>query len=134
MSEAPKLFLCIEDDEDDYTFIEEAAAEIDPRLVFVNKPDGREALMFLHRQKAHNRLPCLILLDINMPVMDGKETLAAIKADPELGQIPLIVFSTSTNMEDRLFCEKYGAELITKPQKLAEFKKVVQHIVLSRCA
>ncbi|MGZ8538752.1 MAG: hypothetical protein ACXWV9_10840 [Flavisolibacter sp.] len=75
----PKLLLCVEDDEDDCVWIEEASAEIDPRLVFVAKSNGKEALMFLHRQKEQNFLPCLILLDLNMTGMDGKQTLVEIK-------------------------------------------------------
>ena len=134
MSDQPKLLLCIEDDEDDCTWIAEAAAEVDPAIVFVNKRNGREALQFLNNQKSHHYLPCLILLDINMPVMNGKETLITIKKDPVLKEIPIIVFTTSTNMMDVTFCERFGVDLITKPQTLGEFKRIVEYLVLSRCA
>src|SRR5689334_15385984 len=117
----PKLLLCIEDDEDDCAWIEEAAKEADHKLVFVNKKNGREALMFLNRQKEHNYLPCLILLDINMPVMDGKQTLAAIKKDLAFQHIPVVMFSTSSTAADRLFCERLGVEFISKPNQFAEF-------------
>jgi CheY-like chemotaxis protein len=134
MSTTPRLLLCIEDDEDDSLWIEEAALEVDPQLIFVNKPNGRDALYFLNRQKEQHYLPCLILLDINMPVMNGKETLAAIKRDPAFNKIPVIVFSTSFHITDVHFCEQHGVELITKPDKVKEFKRKIQHIVLSRCA
>src|SRR5688572_27698781 len=129
----PKLLLCVEDDEDDCIWIEEASAEIDPRLVFVAKPNGKEALMFLHRQKQQNFLPCLILLDLNMPGMDGKQTLTEIKKDPELEKIPVVVFTTSSSKNDKIFCEKYGAEMVTKPDQAKELKKTIQDIVMSRC-
>jgi two-component system, response regulator len=129
----PKLLLCVEDDEDDCAWIEEASAELDPRLVFVAKPNGKEALMFLHRQKEQNFLPCLILLDLNMPGMDGKQTLQEIKKVPDFKKIPVVVFTTSSSKKDQLFCEQYGAEMITKPDQAKELKKTIQHIVLSRC-
>ncbi len=134
MSTTPRLLLCIEDDEDDSLWIEEAAREVDPGLLFVNKRNGRDALTFLNRQKQEHYLPCLILLDINMPVMNGRETLAAIKNDPVFTKIPVIVFSTSLHLTDVQFCERYGVELITKPHRITEFKRKIQHIVLSRCA
>jgi CheY-like chemotaxis protein len=130
----PRILLCIEDDEDDSLWIEEAACEVDPGLVFVNKPNGRDALYFLNRQKEQDYLPCLILLDINMPVMNGKETLLGYKKDPAFNKIPIIVFSTSFHVADVQFCERLGVELITKPDRIKEFKRKIQHIVLSRCA
>ncbi|GAC1705256.1 MAG: response regulator [Flavisolibacter sp.] len=134
MSSLPKLLLCIEDDEDDCYWIQEAAKEIDSQLVFVNKKNGSEALSFLTKQKEHHYLPCLILMDINMPVMDGRETLKNLKKDPILCEVPIIVFSTSNSVTDKLFCEKFGVELVTKPQRWEEFRKIIQHVVLSRCA
>jgi CheY-like chemotaxis protein len=134
MSELPKLLLCIEDDEDDRAFIEEAATEADPKLIFVAKVNGREAMMFLNRQKEQDQLPCLILLDINMPLMNGRETLIAIKKDPALKNIPVVVFTTSSNKADEIFCEQYGADMVTKPVRPLELKRVIEHVVLSRCA
>ena len=134
MSESPKLLLCIEDDEDDRAFIEEAATETDPKLLFVAKSNGREAMTFLYGQKEQRQLPCLILLDINMPLMSGKETLVAIKKDPVLKNIPVLVFTTSSSKADQIFCEQYGADMVTKPVRPAELKRVIEHVVLSRCA
>src|SRR3982751_3548574 len=110
MSNQPKLLLCVEDDEDDCGWIEEAATGIDPRLVFVAKHNGNDALNFLHRQKELHFLPCLILLDINMPIMDGRQTLIAIRNDPSFRDIPVVVFTTSSSKADQLFCESYQAE------------------------
>ena len=69
-------------------------------LAFV--ADGEEALDFLHRRGAYAeaRLPHLVLLDVNMPRLGGLATLSAIKADPELRMIPVIMFSTTTSPED----------------------------------
>ncbi len=134
MSDTPKLLLCVEDDEDDCAWIEEATAEVDPQLVFVAKHNGKAAMQFLDKQKEQNYLPCLILLDINMPVMDGKQTLTLIKKDPALKEIPVVVLTTSASKEDQVFCERHGAEIITKPNRIKELKSAVQHLLLSRCA
>jgi len=133
MNTTDKLLLCVEDDHDDSLWIGEISAEVDPKIVFVAKPNGRDALLFLDHQKEQNHLPCLILLDLNMPLMDGKETLLAIKKDPELREIPVVVFTTSSSKKDELFCEKHGAEMITKPQSFPGFKRTIKHLVLSRC-
>ena len=134
MSDTKKLLLCVEDDQDDRHWIEEAAIETLPKLDFVSKQNGEEALKYLQHQKEKNYLPCLILLDINMPVMNGRETLLALKKDPSLKNIPVIVFTTSNNKADHAFCSQHGADVITKPPRVAELKRKIQQVVLSRCA
>ena len=126
------MILCVEDDEDDVALIEETANEIDSSLRLVAKPNGKEALMFLHRQKEQDYLPCLILLDFNMPVMNGKEVLDTLKADNVFKKIPIIMFTTSAGKREQLICDSYGVELITKPNRMAEFKKVLNHL-FERC-
>ena len=77
--------------------------------------NGKEALTYLEQAQAAGNLPCLIILDINMPVLGGKETLATIKSREEFKFIPVVVFTTSESDLDRLFCERYNTQMITKP-------------------
>jgi chemotaxis family two-component system response regulator Rcp1 len=93
--------------------------------------DGIEALAFLRRegQYAEAPRPHLILLDLNMPRMDGRETLAEIKKDPALSSIPVVVLTTSQSEEDiarsyALQCNCY----ISKPVDLVRFMEVVRAI------
>lgn len=132
MNIQPKLLLCIDDDPDDIALIEEAALEFDSSLRFVAKVNGKEAMMFLHRQKEQNYLPCLILLDINMPVMNGVEVLEALKNDSTFKKILIVVFTTSSGQREKLLCDGYGVEFITKPNRVSEFKKVLSHLLV-RC-
>jgi CheY-like chemotaxis protein len=132
MDNRPRLLLCVDDDEDDIALTEEAALDFDSSLRFVAKPNGKEAMMFLHRQKEQNYLPCLVLLDINMPLMDGREVLEAMKNDPDLQKIPIVVFTTSSGQREKQFCESYSVEFVTKPNRVAEFKKVVAQLLV-RC-
>ncbi len=98
-----------EDDPDDRYLAAEALREAhsddnpDDNLIFVE--DGEKLLQYLRRQGDYaalpdTGLPDLILLDLNMPRMDGREALREIKRDPFLKQIPIVVFTTSQSDED----------------------------------
>jgi CheY-like chemotaxis protein len=98
----------------------------------VAKGNGKEAMMFLFRQKEENYLPSLILLDFNMPVMNGKEVLNILKTDDRFKRIPVIVFTTSSGEREHLICKAYDVEMITKPNRVKEFKKVLKDL-LGQC-
>lgn len=94
-------------------------------------PDGVEALAYLRRQGpyAGARTPDLILLDLNLPRMDGRQLLAEIKADPELVTIPVVVLTTSASQDDIARAYSHHANCyITKPVDLDQFLKVIQSI------
>jgi CheY-like chemotaxis protein len=113
--------LMADDDADDRLLTQEALAEsyLLHDLRFVE--DGEELMAYLRRQgnyvgpgKAPR--PELILLDLNMPRKDGREALAEIKTDPELRQIPIVIFTTSSGKEDIYHSYDLGASsFITKP-------------------
>jgi CheY-like chemotaxis protein len=93
--------------------------------------DGVEALEFLHREGgfAEAARPDLILLDLNLPRMDGREVLAEIKSDPKLKMIPVVVLTTSSAEQDVLHSYELQASCyITKPVDLEQFIKVVRSI------
>ncbi|MFU8819296.1 MAG: response regulator [Desulfurivibrio sp.] len=91
--------------------------------------DGLEALEFLQTAKDREQLPDFILLDLNMPRMDGREMLAELKKDPRLCTIPVIILTTSDAEQDVLRSYQLGVNCyITKPVDLNQFIKVVQTI------
>jgi CheY-like chemotaxis protein len=124
-----RYILCVDDDIDDYTLVFEAIKTIDPSMYIVEAHDGEEALNYLNKAKTFNILPCLVILDINMPRMDGKQTLVHIKEDTDLKNIPVVILSTSDTQRDRLFCSYYGVDLYTKPNKTAEYKLVIDQLL-----
>ena len=127
-----KFILCIEDDENDSVRTEKAISEINPELdVFISR-NGIEAIELLNRKKNH--LPCLIFLDVNMPQMNGRETIAAIKSIPELKNIPIVVLTSSTSKLDKYFFERHGATFISKPKQYAELKQKIQQVILTNCS
>lgn len=128
----PVVILMADDDPDDRDMAREAFAE--SRLLndlrFVE--DGVELMDYLHQRNqfsdpAKAPFPGLILLDLNMPRMDGREALDAIKADSKLRSIPVVILTTSKAEADILLSYDLGANsFITKPVKFQELIKVVQ--------
>lgn len=96
--------------------------------------DGEQALDYLYRRGSFAApewapRPALILMDLNMPRIDGREVLATVKADPDLRDIPLVVWSTSAREEDIAHCYGLGGNsFVTKPEDASAFCRAVLHI------
>ncbi|WP_284617150.1 response regulator [Aquabacterium humicola] len=93
--------------------------------------DGLLAMDFLYRRPPFEEAPRpdIILLDLNLPRMDGREVLAAIKSDPALRIIPVVVLTTSQAEEDVLRAYHLNANCyVTKPVDLEQFIRIVQAI------
>jgi CheY-like chemotaxis protein len=123
--------LLVEDDPGDVVMTREAFQDYKVRnnLHVVN--DGTEAMAFLRRQGdyADRPRPDLVLLDLNLPKMDGREVLEAIKSDPELASIPVVVLTTSENEDDVLRSYSLHANAyVTKPVDFERFIEVVRQI------
>jgi chemotaxis family two-component system response regulator Rcp1 len=91
--------------------------------------DGEEAMEYLHRRGRHEQAvrPDLILLDLNLPKMDGREVLAAIKADASLREIPVVVLTSSAAERDIVETYRLQANCyVTKPVDLAQFLSAIQ--------
>lgn len=91
--------------------------------------DGIEAIEFLKQQGRFKdaKQPHIILLDLSLPLKDGREVLADIKADESLRDIPVIVLSTSSNDEDVVECyRKYANCYFTKPVDLDAFMELIE--------
>ena len=93
--------------------------------------DGEEALNFLNRAYEFQNAPRpdLIILDLNLPKLDGREVLERIKADPNLQQIPVIILSTSNAERDVIAAYNHHANCyLTKPTDLDDFFELVREI------
>ena len=127
----PIEILLVEDDPGDVRLTREALKEGKVRNALTVARDGVEALEVLRRQGPHARAarPDVILLDLNLPRMDGREVLKAIKSDEKLRRIPVVVLTTSSADED--VARSYDLQAncyITKPIDLDQFMKVVKTI------
>lgn len=117
----PKPILMAEDDDSDRLFARKALEKAGVPNPLLTVGDGEELLDYLQRKGKYAAggeapRPCIILLDLNMPRMDGREALKAIKSDQELRTIPVVVLTTSKSEEDILHCYQAGANsYIAKP-------------------
>lgn len=125
--------LLVEDDEDDIVLITEAFAEARVMNVVSKVHDGEEALTYLRQEGPYKdvRRPGLVLLDINMPKKNGFEVLQAMKADPLLRSLPVIILTTSDREEDIVRSFSAGAcSYIRKPMSLDQFAQAVKEFEL----
>jgi chemotaxis family two-component system response regulator Rcp1 len=127
----PANVLLVEDNEDDIELTLEALEDSKVRMEIHTVSDGKSAMAFLRREGAYANKPRpdLILLDLNLPLMDGREVLKAIRNDPNLTEIPVVVLTTSENEEDILKAYKLHANCyITKPVDFAQFTEIIKKI------
>ena len=124
--------LWADDDADDLFIVREVMSNLKEKHEVVELNNGRQVLDYLNSIKPPADLPCLIILDINMPILNGKETLAIIKSEERFNSVTVAVFSTSSSEKDRQFCERFGARMFTKPHSYAGFQKLVSEL-LSLC-
>jgi two-component system, chemotaxis family, response regulator Rcp1 len=127
----PIEILLVEDNPGDVRLTMEGLTESKVRNNLHVVSDGVEAMAFLRRegQWAGAVRPDLILLDLNLPRMDGREVLSAVKSDPKLRTIPVVVLTTSRAEQDVLRSYELQANCyITKPVDLGQFITVVKSI------
>jgi CheY-like chemotaxis protein len=122
------VILYAEDDPDDRELLSETVRDKGIHCELVETANGREALLYLRSTKGIKNPPSLILLDLNMPVLNGRETLAIIKSETDTQSIPVIVFTTSSSPLDKEFCNRFNVEMITKPSSPEELGKFADKI------
>jgi CheY-like chemotaxis protein len=127
----PVDILLVEDNPGDVRLTVESLREARVRNALHVARDGVEALAFLRQEGRYADAvrPDLILLDLNLPRMDGREVLAQVKADPRLKTIPVVVLTTSSADQDVLRSYELHANCyVTKPVDLEQFMSVMQTI------
>ncbi len=121
-----KVVLYADDDTDDKTWVSEACKAINCSMQIEFVENGRQALEYLEKP-VKQAIPSLIVLDLNMPELDGRQTLKRIKADPRFESIPVIIVTTSANKIDMDVCKRLGASLyLTKPDTHSEWQNIVR--------
>lgn len=123
--------LLVEDSPGDVRLTREAFREANPRVTLHVAIDGVDAMAFLDQEGRHADAPRpdLILLDLNLPRMDGREVLARIKADESLRTIPTVILSTSDSHADiaRSY-ELQANSYLSKPVQLEKFESLIRSI------
>jgi CheY-like chemotaxis protein len=120
-----RIVLYADDDIDDKMWISEACKTVNESLELHFVENGRQVLQYLHT----NDLPSLIVLDLNMPDLDGRQTLKAIKNHVEYQHLPVAIVTTSSSRLDREVCIRLGAALfLTKPDTYSEWQQIVRRL------
>ncbi len=123
----PIHILLVEDDPDDVDLLESALR--DNRVKFESHvlTQGDQVLPYLIMCK---NFPDVVVLDLNLPKMHGREVLHLIKQTPELASIPVVILTTSSAQADKDFCLKTGAcDYLIKPVTMEDFSAIVEKIV-----
>lgn len=120
--------MLIDDDEDDVLFFMDALQEIDPSLQLITASNGEEALQMLLAHGAP--VPDYIFLDMNMPLVNGRECLIRIRQADRLSSVPVIIYSTSSGRMEAAGLLSLGASYyLTKPFRFSEMVKSIRFIL-----
>lgn len=127
----PKLpminyILYADDDTDDIEFVKDALQGYEHNVEIITFFNGKEAIEFLHSLSPEQSTPCLIILDINMPFLSGRETLKKLREHERFIDVPVILFSTSSATEDKEFAANHNAGFITKPIDCSQMESIAK--------
>lgn len=114
--------LLVEDDHVDTMTVQRSLRDLNVTNPLATAPNGEEALEYLRDKR--NKRPCVILLDLNMPRMNGIELLKILKADDELKMIPVVILTTSEDMQDKI--STFGLSAAGYIVKPTDYKKFVE--------
>lgn len=131
-SKPSKFIILGEDDIDDQEILEEVFSSVDTDLSLQFFSNGKQVLSHLENSK--DNLPCLIVLDFNMPELNGADILKILSKDQRYEKIPKIIWSTSDAPVFRSMCLELGAsDYLVKPSKINALQDMVKHM-LSYCS
>lgn len=117
----------MDDDEDDLYFLKNAILNNIPNSIVKSFNHGRQLMEAL--DKMAMEIPTLILMDLNMPVLNGKETLKMIRKKFETSTLPVVIFSTSSNPAEKKSCMQFGANnYICKPTDMHVYDQMMQQL------
>jgi CheY-like chemotaxis protein len=124
--------LVIEDSNEDFKMLQRLMRRMEVQNPIYRCTSGDDALEFLAgaQNSGDAPRPSVILLDLNLPGMDGRSVLEQLKQDQNLKEIPIVIFTTSSNPQDITFCYRQGANgYLIKPMNVSELQKMVQAFV-----
>lgn len=121
--------LYADDDFDDLILVKEAFERFSRKVDMVTVYDGVEAVSFLKNLSPKDPSPCLIILDLNMPRMNGKEALKEIRTIDRFKNIPVVFFTTSSFQEDKDYAKKFKAGFVSKPLSSRQFEGIADHFI-----
>jgi len=123
------LILYADDDLDDISLVESAFTATTINVELITAYDGEDVLEYLENLTPLHPDPCLIILDINMPKLNGKDTLQRIRQMDRYKNIPVVLFTTSSMEGDSKFAERFNASLIIKPLNSYQMQGITNRFI-----
>ena len=117
--------LLVDDDLEDYQILKQAFADLGADESLAHVANGPDALSFLEAAYNNGGVPDIVVLDINMPIMNGPAVLKKMRGDDRFARIPVVMYSTAINPHDEAQCTDLGVEYcISKPTRLEDIIQV----------
>lgn len=123
------IVIYADDDPDDIELVEDAFKQFANDVEVITFRDGSQALSYLRNLSEEDPVPCLVILDINMPVLNGKETLARMRQVEKYKEVPVVLFTTSSMPLDKSFAREHGAGFVTKPLGYEQMETITKEFI-----
>ena len=120
-------FLYAEDDQDDADILTDVLQSRHQNKI-VHVENGFEIISHLQNVKKGEGYPCLIILDLKLPKLNGMETLELLKTDDFFRLIPVLILSARVSEDQMKVCKSFGADVMIKPQSYTHWKQVVDYM------
>ncbi|HEY0679006.1 MAG TPA: response regulator [Chitinophagaceae bacterium] len=127
------LVLYADDDPDDLQLVKEAFTQYATNVEVATVNDGLEVISYLKSLSDYDPSPCLVILDINMPRLNGRETLKQLRKMEKYEDVPVILFTTSSLPHDIEFAQKHNAGFISKPLNARQMDVITDQFI-DHCA
>jgi CheY-like chemotaxis protein len=119
----------IDDDRDDLLLLHEVIKSLNGEYAVIEAENGEVGLLLINKLEQAGEAPCLIVLDLNMPRMDGRETFVELRKNHHLRNTPILIFSTSSHTKDREFFEDKQSAYLVKPVRFHELLTAAQRMI-----
>ena len=121
------IVLYADDDPEDLDLVLDAFRPYSSHVEVLTVNDGIQALQFV--QRYDEPIPCLLILDINMPILNGKEVLKKIRDMERCQTLPVVLFSTSSLPQDEAFAKEFKAGFVTKPLDVYQMQGITEVLI-----
>jgi len=118
-----------DDDNDDRELLKECFYRHAQNVELLTFQNGLDAFAFLNSLSPSDRLPCLVILDINMPVMNGHEVVKKLRLRKVFDRIPIVLFTTSSQPYDKFNALNYNAGFMTKPLNYSQMDAIAESFI-----
>jgi CheY-like chemotaxis protein len=125
MNMAENYIVYVDDDFDDKELMKELFTSVEGYSLIILY-DGLDLMQYLEKQE---EVPALIILDINMPVVDGKKSIRSLKENKRYKDIPVVMYSTTVNAQEIEWYKVLGVDVITKPTSYADFQNITDRFL-----